>query len=107
MRNVDLPHVFLTIFAWSDFEQKDEGDIVSRESYSTCHRGTEEHLGGVQPLYRNFPWTQIFARICRISEFCFGGLFFISSATLQRRAAFESGEGWSLRTCKLWQAGAH
>ena len=107
MRKVDLPHVFLTTFAWSDFERKDEGDIVSRELYSTCHRGTEEHLGGEQPLYRYFPWKKILARICRISQFCFGGLVFISSATLQRRAAFESGEGWSLRTCKLWQAGAH
>ena len=101
MRNVDMPHVFITIFAWSDFEQKVKGDIVSRESNSTCHRGNQEQLGGVQPLYRNFPWTEIFARIYSFSEFCFGGLFFISSATLQRRAAFESGEGQSLRTCSL------
>ena len=50
MRNVDVPYVFLTMFVCSDFEQIVKGDIVGRESNSTCYRGNEEHLGGVQPL---------------------------------------------------------
>ena len=95
--------------------QFSRGPILNKKSRATlsvvnliahAHRDNQEHLGGVQPLYKNLPWTEIFARICSFSEFCFGGLFFISSATLQRRAAFESGEGQSLRTCSLWQAGA-
>ena len=54
MRNVDVPYVFLTMFVCSDFEQIVTCDIVGRESNSTCHRGNEEHLGGVQPLYIPF-----------------------------------------------------
>ena len=51
MRNVDMPYVFITIFACSDFEQIVKRDTVGRESNSECYSGNQEHLSGVLPLY--------------------------------------------------------
>ena len=54
MRVVEMPHVFVTCFAWSNFDHIAKGAVVGRGCNSKCHSGSQEYLGGMMPLYIPF-----------------------------------------------------
>ena len=51
MRAVEMPHVFITCFAWSNFDHIAKGAVVGRGFSSKYHSGSQEYLGGMLPLY--------------------------------------------------------